>query len=638
MSYSSRFERCQGATNRENAGCDTMDIAQLVQVTVFLAAAAIAAPLGRTLGIGAVLGYLAAGIVIGPYLLGPLYQLDDVEGILHFAEFGVVMLLFVIGLELRPVRLWSMRSSIFGLGLAQLAATSAALTAIGVLLGLPPNQAVFVGLALSLSSTAFALQLLEEKKELSTRHGRLAFSVLLFQDLAAIPLIALVPLFAIGANAEAAMDLRAGLIAIGTILGVIVAGRFLLRRLYRIVAATGVREAMTASALLTVVGVALVMEAAGLSAALGAFIAGALLADSEFRHQIEADIQPFEGLLLAVFFIAIGMTIDLGVLAAAPLQLLAIVIGLVTIKAAILYGLGRWWGMNWTAARRFGLFISQGGEFAFVLFAAGLSDRVIDQHLASLLTLAVTMSMAATPLLLLIDDWVNRRAEPKPPEYELPPEGDDHVIVAGFGRFGQIVARVLRARQIPFTALDASIEQVDFVRRFGAQIYYGDAGRIDILRAARADKAKAFVLAINDVNDSLRVAEVVRTNFPDLPIYARARDRTHVHKLMDLGVKIIERETFLSALELTRSLLRGLGLPAAEVKRLLETFKRQDEKRLYQDYQYYTDLEKVRANAQTQAKELEELFTRDIDELDAEGVTAAPRESRGSNGSARKDA
>jgi glutathione-regulated potassium-efflux system protein KefB len=614
--------------------------AELIQVTVFLAAAAVAAPLGRTLRIGAVLGYLAAGIVIGPYLLGPLYQLDDVEGILHFAEFGVVMLLFVIGLELRPVRLWSMRSSIFGLGLAQLAATSLALTAAGLLLGLPPNQAVFVGLALSLSSTAFALQLLEEKGELSTRHGRLAFSVLLFQDLAAIPLIALVPLFALGANAEEAMDLRAGLIAIGTILGVVVAGRFLLSRLYRIVAATGVREAMTASALLTVVGVALVMEAAGLSAALGAFIAGALLADSEFRHQIEADIQPFEGLLLAVFFIAIGMTIDLGVLAAEPLHLLAIVVGLVAIKAAILYGLGRWWGMNRTAARRFGLFISQGGEFAFVLFAAGLADRVIDQHLASLLTLAVTLSMAATPLLLLIDDWANRRARPEPPEYEVPPEGDDHVIVAGFGRFGQIVARVLRARQIPFTALDSSIEQVDFVRRFGAQIYYGDAGRIDILRAARADKAKAFVLAIDDVEDSLRVAEVVRTNFPDLPIYARARDRTHVHKLMDLGVNIIERETFLSALELTRSLLRGLGLPAAEVKRLLETFRRQDEKRLYQDYQYYTDLEKVRANAQTQAKELEELFARDIEDLEGEAprVTAARRESRGSNGSARKDA
>lgn len=589
--------------------------AELIQAAVFLAAAAVAAPLGRMLRIGAVLGYLAAGIVIGPYLLGPLYQLDDVESILNFAEFGVVMLLFVIGLELRPVRLWSMRSSIFGLGLAQLVLTSFAVAGIGVLLGLPPNQAVFVGLALSLSSTAFALQLLEEKRELATRHGRLAFSVLLFQDLAAIPLIALVPLFALGANAEEAMDLRAGLIAIGTIVGVIVVGRFLLSRLYRIVAATGVREAMTASALLTVVGVALIMEAAGLSAALGAFIAGALLADSEYRHQIEADIQPFEGLLLAVFFIAIGMTIDLGVLAAEPLLLTVIVLGLVALKAIILYGLGRWWGMSGTAARRFGLVISQGGEFAFVLFAAGVAERVMDQPLANLLTLAVTLSMALTPVLLLIDDWANRRAKPEPPEYEMPPPGDGHVIIAGFGRFGQIIARVLRARRVPFTALDSSVQQVDFVRRFGAEIYYGDAGRLDILRAARADKARAFVLAIDDVESSLKVAEIVRQNFPDLAIYARARDRTHVHRLMDLGVEIIERETFLSALELTRSLLRGLGLSAAEVKRLLETFKRLDEKRLYQDYQYYTDLEKVRANAMSQARELEELFARDIEEL-----------------------
>jgi glutathione-regulated potassium-efflux system protein KefB len=608
--------------------------AQLIQVAVFLAAAAIAAPLGRYLRMGAVLGYLAAGVVIGPFVLGPLYALTDVGEVLHFGEFGVVMLLFVIGLELRPIRLWSMRSAIFGLGAAQLVATSLVLAAIGIALGLAAAQALFIGLALSLSSTAFALQVLEEKGELTTRHGRLAFSVLLFQDLAAIPLIALVPLFALGAE-EPTMDVRAAFIAILTILGVIVVGRFLLSRLYHFVAATGVREAMTASALLTVVGVALVMEAVGLSAALGAFIAGALLADSEYRHQIEADIAPFEGLLLAVFFIAVGMSIDPRVLVSEPGTLFAIVLGLVLIKAAILYLLGRWWGLDATAARRLALVISQGGEFAFVLFGAGVVEGVIDQHMSNLLTLAVTLSMAATPLLLLIDDAVSSALAPAPPEYEIPPAGDRHVIIAGFGRFGQIVARVLRARQIPFTALDSSVEQVDFVRRFGAQIYYGDAGRLDILRAAGADKARAFVLAIDKVESSLRVAEVVRANFPDLPIYARARDRTHVHKLMDLGVGIIERETFLAALELTKDLLRGLGLKEAEVKRLTETFKRLDEKRLYEDYQYYTDLEKVRANAQSQAKELEELFARDMEELpDGDGVkvTALERDGRGSTG------
>ena len=608
--------------------------AQLIQVAVFLAAAAIAAPLGRTLRMGAVLGYLAAGIVIGPYVLGPLYALNDVGAVLQFGEFGVVMLLFVIGLELRPVRLWAMRSAIFGLGTAQLIATSLVLAALGMALGLSLAQALFIGLALSLSSTAFALQVLEEKGELTTRHGRLAFAVLLFQDLAAIPLIALVPLFALGA-AEPTMDVKTAVIAIGTILGVIVVGRFLLSRLYRIVAATGVREAMTATALLTVVGVALVMEAVGLSAALGSFIAGALLADSEYRHQIEADIAPFEGLLLAVFFIAVGMSIDLGVLASEPGSLIAIVLVLVAVKAAILYLLGRWWGLDSKGARRLGLVISQGGEFAFVLFGAGALEGVIDRHMANLLTLAVTLSMAATPLLLLIDDAIARALKPAPPDYEMPPGGDQHVIVAGFGRFGQIVARVLRARQIPFTALDSNVEQVDFVKRFGAQIYYGDAGRLDILRAAGADKARAFVLAIDDVEGSMRVAEMVRTHFPDLPIYARARDRTHVHRLMDLGVEIIERETFLAALELTKDLLRGLGLKEGEVRRLTETFKRLDEKRLYEDYQYYTDLEKVRANAQSQAKELEELFARDVEELpdgDAVKLTALERGDRRSAG------
>jgi monovalent cation:proton antiporter-2 (CPA2) family protein len=612
---------------------------ELVQVAVFLAAAAIAAPLGRLLRVGSVLGYLAAGLIIGPFGLGLIYSLYDVENVLHFAEFGVVMLLFVIGLELRPVRLLAMRSAIFGLGTAQLVTAAIVLAGIGLALGLALREALFVGLALSLSSTAFALQVLEERGELTTRHGRLAFAVLLFQDLAAIPLIALVTLFAPSGSEQSAMDVKSAALAIGTIVGVIVVGRFLLSRLYRVVAATGVREAMTASALLTVVGVALVMEAAGLSAALGAFIAGALLADSEYRHQIEADIAPFEGLLLGLFFIAVGMSIDLTVLVGHPLALFGIVIGLVGIKAGLLYLLGLWWGLNKGAAVRLGLVISQGGEFAFVLFGAGVAARVIDQPLASLLTLAVTLSMAATPLLLLVDDTIRRARKPEVPEYEIPPGGDKHVIIAGFGRFGQIVARILRALRIPFTALDSNIAQVDFVKRFGAQIYYGDAGRIDILRAAQADKAQAFVLAIDDIEGSVRIAEIVRQHFPDLPIYARARDRTHVHRLMDLGVTIIERETFLSALELTRRLLRGLGLPPSEVKRLTETFKRQDEKRLYEDYKYYTDLEKVRSNALNAAVELEELFDRDIEELDQDvaKISAERRDSRGSGGLPRQD-
>ena len=609
-----------------------MTEAQLIQVTVFLAAAAIAAPLGRFLGFGAVLGYLAAGVVIGPYVLGPLYALDHVEKVLEFGEFGVVLLLFVIGLELRPVRLWSMRSAIFGLGAAQLVLTAFVLAGIGLALGLATGQAVFIGLALSLSSTAFALQVLEEKGELTARHGRLAFSILLFQDLAAIPLIALVPLFALGSGEEPSMDLGSAGIAILTIAGVIVVGRFLLSRLYRLVAAVGVREAMTASALLTVVGVALLMEEVGLSAALGSFIAGALLADSEYRHQIEADIAPFEGLLLAVFFMAVGMSIDLSVLVSRPGTLLLIVAVLIAVKFMVLFGLGRWWGLKSAPSRRLGIVLSQGGEFAFVLFAVGIVEGVIDRETAGLLTLAVTLSMAATPLLLLADEWFERAKKSAAPEYEMPPEDEKHVIIAGFGRFGQIVARVLRARHIPFTALDKSIAQVDFVKRFGAKIYYGDAGRIDILRAAGANKASAFVLAIDDVEDSLRVAEIVRENFPDLPIYARARDRIHVHKLMDLGVTIIERETYRSALSLTADLLRGLGLTPKEARRLIDTFKVHDEARLFNEYEDYTDQEKMRANALTAAAELEDLFAKDIESLEDGGSSDERSDDRGSSG------
>lgn len=587
----------------------------LLQIAVFLAAAAFAAPLGRWLQISSVLGYLIAGVLIGPFGLGLIYSLYDVENILSFAELGVVMLLFLIGLELRPVRLWSMRSAIFGLGGAQLFASAILIGAACIPFGLDLNQAVFIGLALSLSSTAFALQILNEKREITTRHGRLGFSVLLFQDLAAIPLIALVPIFAFGVGEGAGMDFQAAVLAIGTILGVVIVGRFVLARVFRLVAITDVREAMTATALLTVVGVALVMEAAGLSAALGAFIAGALLADSEYRHQIEADIAPFEGLLLGLFFLAVGMSVDLGILFDKPVLIVGLALGLITVKGLVLYLLGRWWGLSNTPARRLGLVLSQGGEFGFVLFQAGAAEGVIGTPLGNLLTLAVTLSMAATPLLLRLDDMIRRAFKEEPPDYDVPPEEEGHVIIAGFGRFGQIVARVLRARRIPFTALDISVTQVDFVRRFGSDIYYGDAARLDILRAAQADKARAFVLAIDDVESSIRVAETIRRNFPDLPIYARARNRTHVHQLMELGITEIQRETFLSALELTREVLAGLGLGPREVKRLTETFKAHDERRLYEDRKYWSDVEKMRANVMSSAKELEELFAEDVKDL-----------------------
>lgn len=591
-----------------------MDADFLVQAAVFLAAAAIAAPIAKKLNISSVLGYLAAGVLIGPYGLGFIYTVYQVENILHIAEYGVALLLFLIGLELKPVRLWSMRSSIFGLGAGQVAVTALLLAPAAASLGIPWDKAVFIALALSLSSTAFVLQVLEEKGELTTRHGRAAFSVLLFQDLAAIPLIAMVPLLGSGGAGEG-LSFSAAVRALGAIVLIVLAGRYALSTLYRLVAMTGVREAMTASALLTVVGVALLMEAAGLSVALGAFLAGALLADSPYRHQIEADIAPFEGLLLGLFFTAVGMALNLQLLAEKPTIIAASVVGLVALKAVVMYALGRWRGLENSTSRRFALALSQGGEFAFVIFATALGENVIERDLAELLTVIVTLTMLATPVLLLADDVLDsdRKSQDRP--YDEMPEEKSHVVIAGFGRFGQIVARVLRARGIPFTALDDSAEQVDFVARFGSRAYYGDASRLDILEAAQIQKASAFVLAIDDAEASVRTAQVVRRHFPNVRVYARARNRQHVHQLMDLGIEDIHRETFLPALDLTREVLRGLGYSASEVSRTIETFREFDQRHLYEDYAHYTDQEKLEAQAKKQSEELEELFTQDAADL-----------------------
>ena len=371
-----------------------------------------------------------------------------------------------------------------------------------------------------------------------------------------------------------------------------VVGRYLLNGMYRLVARTRVKEAMTASALLTVVGVTLVMQQAGLPASLGAFIAGVLLADSDYRHEIVADIAPFEGLLLGLFFTAIGMSLNLGLIVENPSLVLAIVAGLLAIKAVILFALGRRMGLDAGPARRLALVLSQGGEFAFALFAAGGAAGVLERSVADLLSVAVTLSMAATPLLLALDELLAPKATAPARAFDEMPKKDGHVVIAGFGRFGQIVARVLTAKRIPVTALDSDPEQVDFVRRFGAQIYYGDASRPEILEAALTGKARAFVLAIDDVEASLRTARMVRRNYPHVPIYARARDRRHIHQLMDEGIRIMRRETFLSSLDLTREVLRGLGLPEREVRYTVDTFQAMDRRRLYEDYKHYTDLER----------------------------------------------
>ncbi len=582
----------------------------LVQSAIFLGAAVIAVPLARRLGLGAILGYLAAGIVIGP---GGAGLIDNAEDVLHFAEFGVVLLLFVIGLELQPARLWSMRRAVFGLGGAQLVGTGAALALAGWLLGLAPTAAVLVGLVLALSSTAFGLQILAEKKQLTQRHGRTAFAVLLFQDMAVVPLLALIPIL-VGGMGGGGQDLIWPIAkAVLMIAALVVGGRYLLRYLLRAVAVSRTPEVFTAMALFTVVTAALLMQAVGLSPALGAFLAGVLLAESEYRHALEADIEPFKGLLLGLFFIAVGMSVDIGLVLSRPLAILGLVAGLMAVKGLALYAVGRAGRLKPAAARRLATVLPQSGEFAFVLFAVATGTGALDRGVADLLIVVVSLSMAATPLAVAVNEAIDRRA-PKaaePPAYDTPPATDNQVIIAGFGRFGQIVGRILRARRIPFTALEISPEQVDFVRRYGNEVHYGDASRLDLLRAAKADKAAVFVLAIDDVEASVRTAEVVAKHFPNLAIHARARNRAHAYRLMDHGVKIIRRETFHSSLELAGEVLKATGLTPSEADRVVATFRDHDVARLHEQYPMRADQDKMILQTRQWAEELEELFAQD---------------------------
>jgi glutathione-regulated potassium-efflux system protein KefB len=587
----------------------------LVQIAVFLAAAAIAAPLARMARIGSVLGYLAAGLIIGPYGVGVIYEVYDVEHIRHIAEFGVVMLLFLIGLELRPKRIWSMRSPIFALGGAQGAGSALVLMAAAILfLGYDFTAALFIGLSLSLSSTAFALQVLEEKGELNTQHGRYGFSVLLFQDLAAIPLIALVPLFAVShAGGGGGMSLWGAALALAIIAGVIVFGHFVLNELYRLVAATRVREAMTASALLTVVGVALAMEYAGLSAAMGAFIAGVILADSEYRHQLEADLAPFVGLLLGLFFITIGMSLDVNLLRSHLAEVLVIAAGLVALKYGVLYMLGRKRGLSSIPARRLAMTLSQGGEFAFVLLGAGVAEGVLNSSQAGVLSLAVTLSMAATPLLLLLDDMAHQRHDKQGARihvFERPRGKQGHIIIAGMGRFGQVVARILAARRISIIALDVNARQIGKVKRAGYTGYFGDASRLNILRASRVDKASAFVIAVSGEEISIKIAAQLHRHYPDIPVYARARNRSHACRLTRLGVEVIRRETFLSAVELGRDvLISALGEKAESVDRDLRRFQEHDRRHMLESCRNGDGEGSRRGRDDMQTRrELEEMF------------------------------
>ncbi|MFU8822085.1 MAG: monovalent cation:proton antiporter-2 (CPA2) family protein [Gammaproteobacteria bacterium] len=587
----------------------------LTELLAYLIAAVIAVPIARRFGFGSVLGYLAAGIVIGPW---GLKLFADVDRILHLAEFGVVLLLFIIGLELQPTRLWALRKGIFGTGTMQVLLTGALLSGAGLAFGLAWKSALIIGLILALSSTAFVLQLLAERKQLTTRHGRTAFTILLLQDIAVIPLLALIPMLAPVATGDSPSTNV--LLQLGAVLALIAGGRWLLRPMFRIAARDGGHEIFTATALVVVVGASLLMVQVGLSAGLGAFLAGVLLADSEFRHELEAEIEPFKGLLLGLFFVAVGMSTNLGLLADIPWQILGMTVALIGLKAAVLFFVGRISGLPTTSARSLAFVLAQGGEFAFVLFAAALQGRLIERDLFELLVLIVTLSMIATPFLVLADERLGRasRAREDKREWDKVEDERDHdVIIAGLGRFGQVVARVLNMRRIPFTALESDTHQVDFVRRFGNIVYYGDASRLELLRAAHVDRAKVFVVAMEDVAASVRTVELVKRHYPRLKVFARATDRAHARALRDRNVDYVIRENYVSSLEMAENLLLALGDPADKARESIRQFRHFDEDLLERERAVAQDEGRLVQTVTEAERELAFLFHSDEHDIEA---------------------
>jgi glutathione-regulated potassium-efflux system ancillary protein KefC len=591
----------------------------MINAMVYLTAAVLCVPLARWMGLGSVLGYLIAGAAIGPWGLG---FVQDVESILQFSEFGVVLMLFVIGLELEPKRLREMRRAVFGGGSLQLALSGAALAAGGLALGMPWKSALIAGLALALSSTAITMQTMGERNLTATPMGRNAFAILLFQDIAAIPLLAAIPLIAVGRAGVDLAEWRDVLEAAAAIGGLLFIGRYLTRPLLRIIAAANIREVFTAFALLLVIGIAQLMTFAGISMALGAFLAGVLLAGSEYRHALESDIEPFKGLLLGLFFISVGMSMDFGLVQREPHVIAGLLIGLLTLKVATLAVVARAMGVESRQRLLFAGLLAQGGEFAFVVFAAAQTAGVLSNDWAGRLTIAVALSMAATPFMLfLLDKLLAWRASATERAPDTIDETGNPVIIAGFGRFGQIVGRLLFANGIRATVLDHDPEQIDFLRKFGYKVFYGDATRLDILRAAGAEKACLLINAIDDVDDSLTLTDRARENFPELPIIARARNVTHFVGLRTRGVTVIERETFESALRAGRHALEVLGVDRFRAREIADGFRRHNLATLDERTEYFRDEAKVLSASQAGREELREFFARDQAQFETEHRT-----------------
>jgi len=543
-------------------------------ILLFLFAAVVAVPLAQRSGIGAVLGYLLAGIAIGPWGLG---FIRDVDEILHFSELGVVFLMFIIGLELNPGKLWALRRQIFGVGAGQVILTALVLGGLLYLTKFSWQAAVIGGIGLAMSSTAMALQLMRDKGMTRNEGGQLGFAVLLFQDIAVIPALALIPILAGGSEGGNNWEMIGmKVLAFG---GMLIGGRYLLRPIFRLIVASGVREVFTAAALLVVLGSALFMDTLGFSMALGTFIAGILLAESEYQHELEIAIEPFKGLLLGLFFISVGMALNLGVLYTHILLVLAGVIILVTVKGAVLYGLSRVFGLRTSVRLQFSAVLSQGGEFAFVLFSAAGAQKVISSSQLSLLLVVVTLSMMTTPLLM---QWVDRilvrryNDGEESDEQHFVQDDEPQVIIVGFGRFGQVIGRLLMANKMRITVLERDISAVGLMRTYGYKVYYGDATELELLRASGAEKAKSIVITCDEPEDTMTIVHLCQQHFPHLNILARARGRVEAHELLQAGVANFSRETFSSALELGKKALVTLGMHPHSAYRAQQHFRRLD--------------------------------------------------------------
>ena len=591
----------------------------LFEIFVFLAAACVAVPLASRFKLSPVLGYLLAGVLIGPFALG---FITNPASVMDFAEFGVVMMLFVIGLELEPAVLWQLRTPILGLGGLQVVVTTAAFTLLGIAIGYPWHHSLAAGMALSLSSTALVLQLLNEKNLMDTRVGKTAFSILLFQDIAVIPILILMPLLATQPleNTSTSSSLIANLpgyvqafIVASVITLVILGGRYLARPLFLIIARTKIKEVFTALSLALVVGIALLMELVGVSPALGAFVAGVVLANSEYRHTLETDIEPFKGLLLGLFFISVGMGIDFSMLLKFPVTILAAVAGLIAVKSSILIVLGRSFGIQTLQTIGMALALGQGGEFAFVLFqfAGGLS--ILQPEQVKYLTLIVALSIGATPLVMLLyNRFVVPRFKDNKPQPAFDTITDQHpIIIAGFGRCGQIIGRFLITQGLKLTVLDKDPEQIDLLRKYNFKGYYGDATRLDLLESAGAKNASLLVIAVDDVEASLAIAKLAAVEFPGLTVFARARNRKHAYMLDQLGVHYFRRELFDSSLAMAKDIMLWLGKEEASISIKVEQFRVHDENSLRKSFDFFENETVLIDYVKTSSRELEDILQRD---------------------------